>query len=155
MNKSDIRILVQEKISHMSKREKENDSNIIYTKLVNILSGKEFQTIVAYHAFADEVDISKIGEWCHNNWKNMVAVPQSTETFEVPNNSIILVPGRAFTRDGQRIGRWSGYYDKLITLYPNSQTIGICFDCQIFEKLPEDNWDKRMDKVVFPSIELE
>ncbi len=67
MNKSDIRILVQEKISHMSKREKENDSNIIYTKLVNILSGKEFQTIVAYHAFADEVDISKIGEWCHNN----------------------------------------------------------------------------------------
>jgi 5-formyltetrahydrofolate cyclo-ligase len=65
------------------------------------------------------------------------------------------VPGRAFTRDGRRIGRWSGYYDKLINQYPNSQTIGVCFRCQMFEKLPEDSWDKRMDEVVFPSINLE
>ena len=67
MNKSDIRILVQEKISHMSEKEKENESSIVYTKLISILSEKEFETIITYHAFDDEIDISKIGEWCRNN----------------------------------------------------------------------------------------
>jgi hypothetical protein len=51
----------------MSEQEKENESIIVYTKLMNTLSEKKFETIITYDAFADEIDVSKIGEWCHNN----------------------------------------------------------------------------------------
>jgi len=61
----------------------------------------------------------------------------------------MLVPGRAFTKDGKRIGRGSGYYDKLLSKDPHLQTIGVCFNCQIFEDLPQDEWDQKMDEVVF------
>lgn len=155
MDKNAVRLLVQDNISKMSETHKQQESDSMCGKLIEILSRKDCDSIITYHAFDDEIDISKINEWWHNNWKNVLVIPQTTEAFEVPDNAIIIVPGRAFTRDGQRIGRWSGYYDKLIAQYPNSQIIGVCFRCQIFEKLPEDSWDKRMDEVVFPSINLE
>jgi len=155
MDKNAVRTIAQHNISKMSEKNKREESSIVCEKLIEILAKKEFETIVGYVAFDDEVDISKINEWCHNIWKSMLLIPQSNEVFVIPHNSVIIVPGRAFTKDGQRIGRWSGYYDKLIAEYSLSQTIGVCFDCQIFEELPEDTWDKRVDEVVFPSINLE
>ncbi len=155
MDKNTIRDIVKDRIEKMSEEAQQQENNSVYNRLIEILPNKKFETLVAYHSFHDEIDISKISEWCRNIWKNIIFIPQSNEPFEVPKNSIILVPGRAFTQNGQRIGRWSGYYDKLITQHPESQTIGVCFWCQIFAELPEDNWDRRMDEVVFDKNTLE
>lgn len=105
MDKNAVRSLVQDNISKMPEINKQQESKSVCGKLIEILSRKEFDTIITYHPFDDEIDISKINEWCHNNGKNVLIIPQSTEAFEVPDNAIIIVPGRAFTQDGQRIGR--------------------------------------------------
>ena len=105
MDKNAVRLLVQDNISKMPEINKQQESDSVCEKIIEILSRKECETIITYHAFDDEIDISKINEWCHNNGKNVLIIPQSTEAFEVPDNAIIIVPGRAFTRDGQRIGR--------------------------------------------------
>jgi 5-formyltetrahydrofolate cyclo-ligase len=105
--------------------------------------------LVTYCAFHDEINVSWITDWCDTACKNTLTIPQSNENIIIPTDAVILVPWRAFTKDGKRIGRGSGYYDRVLGQYPHLHTIGVCFDCQIFEDLPQDTWDKQIDEVVF------
>jgi 5-formyltetrahydrofolate cyclo-ligase len=62
---------------------------------------------------------------------------------------VILVPGLAFTRDGQRLGRGGGFYDRLLVQLPaHTLKLGVCFDFQIVERLPSEPHDQRVDAVV-------
>ena len=63
---------------------------------------------------------------------------------------LIVVPGLAFDRDGRRLGRGKGFYDRYLEKYKPPQTIGICFTEQILSKVEVDPWDKKVHKVVFP-----
>lgn len=61
---------------------------------------------------------------------------------------LILVPGIAFDRAGNRLGRGKGYYDKILKKTP-AWKIGICFDFQVLEKVPCEIHDVKMDEVIF------
>lgn len=67
---------------------------------------------------------------------------------------LILVPGRAFTEEGGRLGRGKGFYDKylakLLSLISSDNVflLGVAFSCQIVKELPLDNHDILMNKVV-------
>ena len=76
------------------------------------------------------------------------------------SHTLILVPGRAFTKDGDRLGRGKGYYDRFLakeivgssptmTRLPNITVAGVCFEFQIVETLPTDANDICMDIVFF------
>ena len=86
--------------------------------------------------------------------------------------TLILVPGRAFTKDGDRLGRGKGYYDRYLAQglgvgpfeslrdpgcedkkrLPNITVAGVCFDFQIKKSLPIDNRDVKMD-VVYTTLQ--
>lgn len=61
---------------------------------------------------------------------------------------LIVVPGMAFDRDGHRLGRGRGYYDRFLSKYPEVKTIGICFDFQFLESIPTEPHDRRVDEVI-------
>ena len=77
---------------------------------------------------------------------------------KVKNQSIlVLVPGRAFTKDGKRLGRGKGFYDlfleKIIKKTGDSTNckiscVGICFNCQLLTDLPVTAHDVLMQKVI-------
>lgn len=58
-----------------------------------------------------------------------------------------LVPGVAFSRDGKRLGRGKGVYDRLLR-HGGKIFTGICYECQICADLPEDGHDRRVDAIV-------
>lgn len=60
---------------------------------------------------------------------------------------LALIPGRAFTRDGRRLGRGRGYYDRLLP-YIKCPRIGICFPFQIVEDIPCEPHDMALDEVI-------
>lgn len=60
---------------------------------------------------------------------------------------LIIVPGMAFDRKGNRLGRGKGYYDRFLSK-TNTTTIGICFDFQLFDNIPADEKDIKMDMIV-------
>lgn len=67
-------------------------------------------------------------------------------------NILILVPGRAFSKDGDRIGRGKGFYDNFLdkiseTNKANLKTAGICFPFQLMENIPVEPHDKKVDFV--------
>lgn len=58
---------------------------------------------------------------------------------------LILVPGAAFTRAGERLGRGGGFYDRLLaTLTPRTCKIGVCFAAQLVPGLPVEPHDQHV-----------
>ena len=63
---------------------------------------------------------------------------------------LVLVPGRAFTKDGRRLGRGKGFYDIYFSKIPlvfKIKKSGVCFACQILADLPTTPDDIMMDSV--------
>jgi len=64
---------------------------------------------------------------------------------------LILVPGRAFTKEGDRLGRGKGYYDRFLSSFRDCPTItkaGIGFSFQLVQSLPSSPTDIRMDLIL-------
>ena len=73
------------------------------------------------------------------------------ETFGQDRYSEIdlaLIPGRAFTMDGKRLGRGKGYYDRLLPAL-SCPRIGVCFPFQIVDDIPCEPHDMLMDEIIF------
>jgi 5-formyltetrahydrofolate cyclo-ligase len=62
---------------------------------------------------------------------------------------LVLVPGAAFTANGDRLGRGGGFYDRLLST-PGFRAfkIGVCFDRQILKEVPTEPHDQRVHRVV-------
>ncbi|WP_027179737.1 5-formyltetrahydrofolate cyclo-ligase [Maridesulfovibrio bastinii] len=68
----------------------------------------------------------------------------SCEFPQYVSPDIIIVPGVGFDRHGFRIGFGGGYYDRFLSR-PEIATcliVGVCYDFQIIESVPVENWDK-------------
>jgi 5-formyltetrahydrofolate cyclo-ligase len=62
---------------------------------------------------------------------------------------VILVPGVAFTREGHRLGRGGGFYDRLLAALPaRTRRIGVCYEAQLLDALPTEPHDQRVDAVI-------
>jgi len=61
---------------------------------------------------------------------------------------VVLVPGVAFDSRGNRLGRGSGGYDRLIKELKGATLIGLAYDFQIVEEVPTDAWDQKVHYVI-------
>lgn len=61
---------------------------------------------------------------------------------------LILVPGVAFDRQGGRLGRGAGYYDRLLRKARRVPKIGLCFREQLVKKIPVKQHDMSVDRVI-------
>ena len=61
---------------------------------------------------------------------------------------VIVVPGMAFDRQGHRLGRGKGYYDRFFSRIPNIYKIGVCFPFQLIDKVPSEPTDILVDEVL-------
>ncbi len=60
---------------------------------------------------------------------------------------ILLVPGIAFTRDGQRLGRGGGHYDRYLSGFKGLR-IGVCFESQIVGNVYAEPHDEKVNFVL-------
>ena len=74
--------------------------------------------------------------------------PTAPEDFP----ALIVVPGLAFDRNGNRLGKGGGYYDRffgeLDTEGRQYAALGLCMDFQVVGSVPAGEKDKRMDWVL-------
>lgn len=60
---------------------------------------------------------------------------------------VLIIPGLAFDRNGARLGRGKGFYDKYLEKFSGSR-IGVCFDFQILDAIPSMAHDQGVDYIV-------
>ncbi|MCH7960658.1 MAG: 5-formyltetrahydrofolate cyclo-ligase [Candidatus Hydrogenedentes bacterium] len=65
-------------------------------------------------------------------------------------NAPVIVPGLAFTKNGQRLGRGLGCFDRFLAGHTGTR-IGFAFECQIADALPTEPHDIPMDIVITES----
>lgn len=77
--------------------------------------------------------------------------PKDAEELGDRAVDIVLVPGRAFDTDGNRLGRGSGGYDTWLEWYkkhhPSTPLWGTCLLCQMVQEVPTETHDVAMNAV--------
>lgn len=64
---------------------------------------------------------------------------------------MIVVPGVAFDRKNNRMGRGRGFYDRLLKSTPNAVKVGVAYDFQMMDEIPVEAFDVPMDRVICES----
>lgn len=131
-------------------------------------------TVLLYHSLKDEVDTHAfVRKWSSRKQVLLpVVVGEDLELrkytgpedmaigaygIEEPTGELftdyaaidfIAVPGVAFDRKGNRLGRGKGYYDRLLPRIPSAFKAGICFPFQLVEEVPAESFDIRMDIII-------
>jgi 5-formyltetrahydrofolate cyclo-ligase len=68
---------------------------------------------------------------------------------KVQEVDLLVVPGLAFDRQGGRLGYGKGYFDRLLCeARPDALLAAVAFECQLFECLPMQSYDVRVDLII-------
>jgi 5-formyltetrahydrofolate cyclo-ligase len=59
----------------------------------------------------------------------------------------ILIPGLGFDRQGMRLGRGRGDFDKTLEKYKGKK-VAVAFSCQVVDRIPSESHDVKMDYVI-------
>ena len=95
------------------------------------------------HALINGLDQLVVGPW-------ELAQPDPAAAIWLPTEAridLVVVPGLAFDRRGQRIGWGSGYYDRFLAQV-QAVTIGLCYDALVLDCIPGEPHDVPVDVVV-------
>lgn len=157
----------------------EKKSAAIREKLENLSEFRSSQKIMAYVSTEEEVDTRELIRDCFaknqtvyipkvdrnelkimpvNKWE--VLEPGAYSILEPMLNTgeeadpmdldLILVPGIAFDKKGHRIGYGGGFYDKVLKKTPAIR-VGLCFDEQLVDEIPNEPHDVPMNIVITDS----
>jgi 5-formyltetrahydrofolate cyclo-ligase len=78
---------------------------------------------------------------------------------ELARNALLLIPGLAFDRNGGRLGRGAGFYDRFLSRWHAARretggtgaVFGVCFACQIVPRVPMSREDVPIEAIVCES----
>jgi len=84
------------------------------------------------------------GKWGIREPKKENIIPAEPEEID-----LVIVPGVAFDRQGNRLGYGGGYYDRFLPqVHLNVKKIATAFTCQVLPEIPVDPLDVKMDALI-------
>ncbi len=121
-------------------------SERIWAVVTSSTSAETARRVLAFRSLAGEPDVTAFAAWCVAHGVDF-AVPEDDIDPVWPD--VVIVPGLAFTREGQRLGQGGGWYDRfLIGVRGDCETVGVCFHEQLVDELPTLPHDVAVDRVV-------
>lgn len=61
--------------------------------------------------------------------------------------SLCIVPGLAFSKKGERLGKGKGYYDRFLMQF-SGKTVGVSLEETVYESIPTEKHDIKIDYLV-------
>lgn len=179
LTKQQIRSKIFLRLRKQKEEERRNRSSLITEKLLRTRVYKKARVLMCYIALKGEVDTQAMIRQAKNSGK-IVTVPVCKKTratlmpcilddnaglrkgpygvvepavrqcVPLKDIDLVVVPGVAFDKKGNRLGRGRGFYDRFLKrLTPRTATIGLAFDFQILPSLPAVSHDARVNRVIF------
>ena len=94
--------------------------------------GHEMQPIELESLNESELDVDRFG----------IRTPSIHKNVRLKSIDVIIIPGVAFGKNGTRLGRGGGFYDRFLnSISEHTLRIGACFDLQNSPSVPTDSHD--------------
>ena len=77
-----------------------------------------------------------------------IGEPTGPEFTDLGAIDLIIVPGVAFDRQHNRMGRGRGFYDRLLKTTPRAFKIGVAYSFQVLDTIPVEPFDVKMNLVI-------
>ena len=174
LNKVAIRQKILDLRETLDTAELEKKSSQIFNRLIGLKGIKGAKKILSYVSFKSEVKTKDLIDWLarrgvtvylpafdeqnqkyvirrFGGWDKLKPGPcqilQPTSVNMIADVDVAIVPGVAFSKSGARLGYGKGVYDRLL-LGSKAFKIGIAYDFQIVDSLPQEERDVVMDLVI-------
>lgn len=179
MNKEDIRRKVRARKTMLDEADKRTAAEKVFSILEKTAAFMLADRILMYHSLPDELSTHEfIDRWASRkhfylqrvNGVNLdilpydesrlslgsfhIEEPTGDDTTDINDIELIVVPAVAYDRQGNRVGRGKGYYDRLLS-GSKATKIGVGYDFQLIEEgIDTDPHDISMDMVITESCHI-
>ncbi|CAI2717799.1 5-formyltetrahydrofolate cyclo-ligase [Nitrospina watsonii] len=104
-------------------------------------------------AATGELNVSHLPGWDIGFKRGPFGIREPEDRFlkwlPVEQVDLVLMPGLAYDEQGGRIGYGKGYFDRLLDrLSGSARRVGLAFDFQIYDTLPQDPSDRRVHQII-------
>ncbi len=155
----------------ISGAEREAASRRIEAGVREWLMRRSVQSVFCYVSYAEEVETHRLLQWMAAQgiavsvprvqeadmqavrWApgcpmrpNRWGIPEPVDMPRAQGAELAILPGLAFSEDGQRLGYGGGYYDRWLAGHA-CRAVGLCADWQWWASLPTEPHDRRMDAI--------
>lgn len=173
--KQRMRELLIQKRRMLSAEERTAKSELILSQLEKMTVFREAKTVLLYYPKNNEVDVLPLFKRykrdkvlllpvTHRNGmtanpyegndkmhRGKVGIPEPTTPPFEGNIDVIIVPAVAFDKEGNRLGRGGGYYDRFLKKQSHATFIGVGYDFQLVDEVPVRKHDQKMHRIILPS----
>lgn len=173
--KQSLRELLIQKRRMMSAEERTAQSALILSQLEKMTVFQEAKTVLLYYPKNNEVDVLPLFkrykrdkvlllpvthrrgmtanpyEGNDKMHRGKVGIPEPTTPPYEGKIDLIIVPAVAFDKQGNRLGRGGGYYDRFLKKQSHATFIGVGYDFQLVDEVPVRQHDQKMHRIILPS----
>lgn len=175
MNKDDIRRRVKARKSLLTEMERISSASDVFSRLEQLAAFAMSDHILIYNSLPDELSTREFID----RWKDKkkfylprvngvdldilpfdrqrmhigafrIEEPSGTDISDPRSIEMVIVPAVAYDRNGNRIGRGKGYYDRLLGR-TKAIRIGVAYDFQIVDEFEVEPHDIPVDIVITES----
>lgn len=177
--KEQIRLSMHDLKKMLSEDQKQKEAEVVFRKIELLPEFKTANSILIYWSTSGELPTHNIVKiWSQdkliilpsvhndqmvlNRYTSQEKLIQKALDIWEPNLTqpykgkvdLAIVPGIAFDKNKNRLGRGKGFYDRFLKKN-NLYKIGVGFDCQLCNSFLTKKTDMRMDKIITPSNTIE
>ncbi len=178
MTKSELRTYIKDKLREYSTSGLEALSLPVINRVLEHPRVKEADTILLYYSLPSEVCTHSLINILYSQGKRILLPKVVSDTemtiheyqgpdtlspgaygIQEPNTvplpvpvpvDVIIIPGLAFDKAGNRLGRGKGYYDRILkTFTSHPYKIALCFPFQIVDSIPHKTHDVPVDEIIW------
>lgn len=178
MEKYEIRHKVKSMRIMLTEAEKISAAEDVFSRLEETAAFLLAEKILMYHSLPDELSTRRfLAKWGKRkkfflprvNGVNLEILPYDETRLELGSFHIeeptgndltdpatielVVVPGVAFDRQGRRLGRGKGYYDRFLQS-SRATKVGVGYEFQLIDEVPSEPHDINMDIVVTPNATI-
>lgn len=172
MEKSDIRRKIKNLRMMLSEMDKAQAADEVFDQLEKTAAFMMADNILMYHSLPDELStIRFLKKWNGRkhfflprvNGVNLDILPYEETRLElgsfqieeptgdnladVDDIELMIIPGVAFDRNRNRLGRGKGFYDRLLAS-SRATKIGVGYEFQLIDEIPSEPHDVPMDMII-------
>lgn len=179
--KNEIRSEFKLKRREMNAFDCDKLSDMICDRIINLKCYKKASNILIYSPIQNEVNLRKVVTHAKSLDKNIylpkvngddmefykltsladlqigsynILEPSQGQLYNNSPDSIILIPGIAFSANGARIGFGKGYYDRYLSQKAFDTKIGVAYEWQTARQWNTNKFDINMDMIVTENREV-